>query len=541
MRVFTRSLIVCALACLSTSLTHAQQTGVVSGHVTLDGKSSEGVEVVLLASSNERRRMQVARTKTDADGRFRLNVETEGRYQVVPFAPAYVLKNAQNADDEITVKPGQEISDVNFALVPGGVITGKVLTPDGRPAIAERIMLTPVVDRGQNVPALDLASAILETDDRGVYRLFGLPPGRYLVSAGAASEHVAAGLRGRRVSYLRTFHPDVTEEAKAKPIEVTAGSEVSGVDITMQRRAEDFTATGRVVDAQNQPLPNVPFGYAAMQGNGRLAGAPVRDLHADAEGKFLIENLTAGRYVLFAVSNGENSAYSEIVPFEVTNGDVSGLELKVEPGSSVSGMVVVEGSNDVSLLGKLANVSLNSIFYQAEMLFTHDASGINPDGSFRLDGLRPGKLQINLATQRLPRGFSVLRVERDGVALSEGIDIPSGGTNIAGVRVVLTYGNGIVRGQAKVNSSELPPGSRLLAFAQPTGANAAARVPSTSVDARGSFILEWLLAGEYEVRLGVFEPNRGVRYSTARQTVRVANNSTAEVTLVFESDKKPEN
>src|ERR1051325_2416026 len=540
MRAYIRSLLVCALACLSSSV-HAQQTGVVSGHITLDGKSSEGVEVVLLVASNERRRLQVARTRTDADGRFRLNVESEGRYQVVPFAPAYVLKNAPNTDNELTVKPGQEISDVDFALVPGGVITGKVLTPDGRPAIAERIMLTPVVDRGQNVPPLDIAPAILETDDRGVYRVFGLPPGRYLVSAGAASEHVAAGLRGRRVSYLRTFHPDVTEEAKAKPIEVTAGSEVSGVDITMQRRAEDFTATGRVVDAQNQPLPNVPCGYAAMQGNGRLAGAPVRDLHADAEGKFLIENLTAGRYVLFAVSNGESSAYSEMVPFEVTNGDVSGLELKVEPGASVSGMVVVEGANDVSLMGKLANFSLSSIFYQAEMLFTDDASGINPDGSFRLDGLRPGKLQINLATQRLPRGFSVLRVEREGAALSDGIDIPPGGTHIAGLRVVLTYGNGVVRGQAKVNSSELPPGSRLLAFAQPTGANAASGIPSAAVDARGSFILEWLPAGEYEVRLGVFEPNRGVRHSTARQTVRGANNLTSEIKLLFESEKKPEN
>src|ERR1041384_8565317 len=119
MRAFIRSLIVCALACLSTSMTHAQQTGVVSGHVTLDGKSSEGVEVVLLVASNERRRMQVARTKTDADGRFRLNVESEGRYQVVPFAPAYVLKNAPNTDNETTVKPGQEKTTTQFALLPG--------------------------------------------------------------------------------------------------------------------------------------------------------------------------------------------------------------------------------------------------------------------------------------------------------------------------------------------------------------------------------------------------------------------------------------
>ena len=533
----------CAVACLS-PLAHAQQTSVVSGHVTLDGKTSEGVEVVLLADSNERRRTQVARTRTDTEGRFRLNVETEGRYQVVPFAPAYVLSNAQSTGNEITVKPGQEITGIDLALVSGGVITGKILTPDGRPAIAERIMLTPVVvEKGQNRPPLDIPPSILETDDRGVYRIFGLPPGLYVISAGTASEHVAAGLRGRRVSYMRTFHPDVTEETKAKPIEVTAGREVSNVDITMLRRAEDFTAAGRIVDARNQPVANVAFGYAAMRENGRLGGAPVRNLHADAEGKFLIENLTAGRYVLFAVSNRESSAYSEIVPFEV-NSDVSGLELKVEPGSSVSGVVVVEGTNDVSLTSKLANVSISGIFNQAEMLFTHEMSSINPDGSFRLDGLRPGKLKINIATQRLPRGFSLLRVEREGIALGDSIDIPQGGTHIAGLRVVLAYGNGIVRGQAKVNGEQVPPGARLLVFAQPVGVNATTRTHSTAVDARGSFLLEWLPAGEYELRLGVLEPgsaNRNVRYSIARQTVRVANNSTSEVTLVFESGGKPEN
>ena len=543
MQVFTRAFIFCAVACLS-SLAHAQQTGVVSGHITLDGKTAEGVEVVLLADSTERRRTQVAKTRTDAEGRFRLNVETEGRYQVVPFAPAYVLSNAQNTGNEITVKPGQEITGIDLALVSGGVITGKVLTPDGRPAIAERITITPFVERGQNAPALTLPSSILETDDRGVYRIFGLPPGSYLISAGTAGENVAAGLRGRRVSYVRTFHPDVTEQANAKPIEVSAGREVSNVDIAMSRRAEDFTAAGRIIDARNQPVPNVAFGYAAVRENRRLAGAPVRNLHADAEGKFVIENLTAGRYVLFAVSTRESAAYSEMVPFEVMNSDVSGLELKVEPGSSVSGVVVVEGANDVSLTNKLANLSINSIFYQSEMIFTHDTSGINADGSFRLDGLRPGKLNINVATQRLPRGYSVLRVEHQGIPLRDSIDIPQGGTHIAGLRVVLTYGNGIVRGQAKVNGEALPSGTRLLVFAQPMGANAAARTPSIAVDARGSFILEWLPAGEYELRLGVLQPESGngnVRYSTARQTVRVANNSTSEVTLVFESGAKPEN
>src|ERR1044072_6296250 len=140
-----------------------QQPGVVSGRVVLDGKTSTSVEVVLLTEGNERR-TEIARTSTDVDGRFRLNVEEAGRYRVMPFAPAYVSSNAESVAKVITVAPGEEIKDVDFALVVGGAITGHVLTPDGRPAIAERIAVTPVAEAGQNRPTLNLPTAILETD-----------------------------------------------------------------------------------------------------------------------------------------------------------------------------------------------------------------------------------------------------------------------------------------------------------------------------------------------------------------------------------------
>src|SRR6185369_6710580 len=245
------------------SLVHAQQqAGVVSGRVVLDSKTSTSVEVVLLTEGNERR-TELARTSTDAEGHFRLNVEEAGRYRVMPFAPAYVSSNEQSIAKVITVAPGEEIKDVDFALVPGGVITGHVLTPDGRPAIAERIMVMPVAQPDQNRPGLNLPNAILETDDRGVYRVFGLPPGRYVVSAGTGGESVAADVNNRRFSYPRTFHPSVIEEAKATVVEVATGGEIANVDITLSRRAESFTASGRIIDSRNsQPLAGVMFGYA---------------------------------------------------------------------------------------------------------------------------------------------------------------------------------------------------------------------------------------------------------------------------------------
>ena len=106
--------------------------------------------------------------------------------------------NAHSVAKVITVVPGEEIKDVDFALVPGGVITGRVLTPEGRPAIAERIAVTPVAQPDQTRSTLNLPGAMLETDDRGVYRIFGLLPGRYVVSAGTAGQSVAADVYNRR-------------------------------------------------------------------------------------------------------------------------------------------------------------------------------------------------------------------------------------------------------------------------------------------------------------------------------------------------------
>lgn len=102
-----------------------QQGAVVSGRVTLDGKTSAGVEVLLLTDGVERRNA-VGKTLTDAEGRFRLNVEAAGRYRVLAVSPAYVSPNAQSIAKVITVAPGDKLKDTDFALVRGGVITGQM-------------------------------------------------------------------------------------------------------------------------------------------------------------------------------------------------------------------------------------------------------------------------------------------------------------------------------------------------------------------------------------------------------------------------------
>ncbi len=138
MHAFARAaLFFCALACASTSAFARQQPSLVSGRLTLDGKPVAGVDVILF-TDGDARRAEVARSSTDADGRFRLSVERPGRFRLLPSAPAYVPANPESAARVITLAPGDGVSNADFSLVRGGVITGQITAPNGRPAIAER-------------------------------------------------------------------------------------------------------------------------------------------------------------------------------------------------------------------------------------------------------------------------------------------------------------------------------------------------------------------------------------------------------------------
>jgi hypothetical protein len=68
------------------------------------------------------------------------------------------------------------------------------------------------------------------TDDRGVYRAYGLPAGRYKVKVGDPSTGRTKVLFGR-APLPESYHPGVTNRSKAEVVEVAAGSEATDIDI----------------------------------------------------------------------------------------------------------------------------------------------------------------------------------------------------------------------------------------------------------------------------------------------------------------------
>jgi hypothetical protein len=92
-----------------------------------------------------------------------------------------------------------------------------------------------------------------QTDDRGVYRIYGLPAGHYKLSAG--DEGRGSGVMRAAGYYPRTYYPDSSEIGKAAIIDVSEGGETKNIDIKLGRRALTYTVSGRIVDAEGgQPL-----------------------------------------------------------------------------------------------------------------------------------------------------------------------------------------------------------------------------------------------------------------------------------------------
>ena len=525
-----------------------EPSGSITGRVTLGGNPAARVTVMLTPSDRGPQQSPATRVTTDEDGRFKLNALPAGIYTVSPHTPALVVPaetSSRQPGKSVTLGDGEEVEDIDFSLVKGGVITGRVTDAVGRPIVEQYITLIRIDERGQRVPTAYFNPFMFSTDDRGVYRVYGLTPGRYKVAVGDSPDSgmVRVGFGGG--TYARTFYPDANDESKAAAIEVTGGGEASGIDIKLGRVSKTYVATGRILDAETgKPLANLQYGHGAVDRDQKMMGAfGWTGNRTNNNGEFRIEGLSPGRYAAFVLATEQVDFYSEPAVFEISDSDASAVEIKVRRGSSISGVAVIEGTDDADVLARISKLELRA-FVQSEDLAAPTMAPIrmNPDGSFHVTGLRPGKVRISLAGfgYQTAKGFSLIRVEREGVAQRDGIDVRAGDT-VSGVRLVIGYGTGVVRGQVNVQGGDLTPETRLIIRARRLESDSP---PATTMaDGRGRFRFEGLLPGEYEIALNAMSlrpsspgpPSPGiVNRKPVKQNVTVANGIEAEITLVLD-------
>ncbi len=514
--------------------------GSVSGKVTIKDKPAVGVLVLVRKAENVGNPWEsVSRAMTDQLGGYRITNLGPGSYSVAVSTPAYVAIDSANRKS-VVITEDDNVEGIDFSLVRGGVITGKVTDVEGRPVIqqqveiyrAETLDLRTQQPQQPQQPQRPLYPArTAQTDDRGIYRMFGLTPGKYKVSAGR-SENSSPSFSLSPIIYSQVFHPASPDPAKANVIEVSEGSEATNIDIALGGTVQMFTVSGRIINGETGlPAPQVRFGLHKL-----LPDRPEYVNHnavSDARGEFTMEGLTPGKYgvFLFVTPNNPIELRAERTTFLVTDQDVTGVTIKLVKAATMTGFVILE-SDDKAAQRKLPEMKLFSHVDSFPGTAISASSPIGPDGSFRLTGLPSGFANFNIfpAGSYVPTGFVIVRVERDGVAMPR-VEVKDGET-VAGVKVFVRYGTSTIRGVVSFFNGTPPPGARVMIQLSKPGES----LPynrQAEVDARGQFLIDNVPAGSYELRTMVLAAGRGQTLDQKKE-VSVTDGAVSNVTITID-------
>lgn len=379
------------------------------------------------------RRMTVVfyrRGAVPGEGPFEAATGADGRYEVTGLPPGQYSATAQpgeyrggyrsaslgvddnsppafNRPPPLELEPGDVRRNVDFAMARSYAIEGRVLNEYGEP-------LADVMVAAETIETVGASYVrMLRTDDRGVFRLHGLSPGRYNICATAGEDSWSSRQRGEEVQplrYVRTCHPSATATSGAAPVTIKA-SDVAGITIQMQR-GRTYTISGSVFRESGAPAEpaSVSIEHADRPARGFVSGVEYR------QGTFVARGVAAGDYLLRVMvfdrdpgpsagplSNREY-AYARLT-VEAT--DVSDVVLRTTSGASAAGRVVFERDAPPGR-PRLTVTAFRPM--DGDPLFNNlmtPAAPVSEESTFQLKGLH-GPLGISV--NGLPAGWIVKTV-----------------------------------------------------------------------------------------------------------------------------------
>ena len=512
----------------------------ITGRVMSQGKPVAGAVITLWQGFSEPTpSTTVAQGRTETDGNYELKDVPPGNYMIGVTAAGYVTgKENQILENlrHVNVVGTSKINPIDFALLPGGVIKGTVTDGDGKPI--GRVPITIVAEALSNDSGQPGYGRDLRTDDQGTFRISGIPAGRYRVAAGYRP--VTTATMFGRIGYRRIFYPNALDESQASWIDVGVGSEIADVNINLGQPVKTFSVSAKVVDGESgKPIPDLDFRLAAFENGTRIGGAQTR-ARSNNNGEITVANVPPGEYSIMVPGGRSSWPAGEVPPapdifgeskhFQVIDGDVGEIEIRVVRGATVSGYVVIEGAAGVEILSRIPEMHIVA-------MVTPKPGGSNPitradikpDGSFAFKGLNPGKLQFQFeappVSGRLP--LRPVRIERDGIRLEQDPEIGTG-DQITGLRVVLGYANSSIHGIVKLKDGVLPQGAAGRAIILRYGKS----IEGVSLDPHGEFLLQNLSAGEYT--LVVFARDGNNPEWKAERKVTVQDDRVLELTVSLE-------
>jgi hypothetical protein len=329
-------------------------TGRIAGRV-IGGETGAPLRRAVVTLSAEGMREGRSAT-TDEAGRFEFKELPAARYNLAAAKAGYVMmrygqrRAFEAGSRNLELATGQSVTNVQFNLPRGGVITGRITDEFGEPIAGTTVKVMKqqyAEGRRQLMPVM---GGWAGTDDLGRYRAYGLPPGEYFVSASMEGGVGPFAARSEdRGGFAPTYFPGTPTVADAQKVPVRAGTEVTANFALLPART--LAITGTAVDSEGKPVANgfimVMEGPAGRRNMFTMsAGAMVRP-----DGTFTVSNLTPGEYVLHVnIDPGkEGEAEAAAVPVTLATEDISGLAIVTTRGATIAGQVILDGAQGASL------------------------------------------------------------------------------------------------------------------------------------------------------------------------------------------------
>ena len=393
-------------------------------------------------------------------GRYTINASKTGFIQL-----SYGQRRPLQAGTPLQLLDGQQLKGVDFALPRGGIVSGRVSDESGdvMPGVMVAVQRYQYAQGNRQLTPAGQA----QTDDRGVYRVWGLNPGDYYVSAVARADGlggrggpggpgqaiqalVAAGGRGGRggfafgagapsdeqdqLMYAPTYYPGVGSVAEARAVTVGVSQEVVDIDFGLQL-VRTSRVTGHVENPDGSWTANGNINLtpeAATSGRGNF-GANYGG-RVGWDGQFSIANVPPGRYTLRARNNDRDSFLSASQPISINGGDVTDVVVVLQTGGSLSGTIAfLPGSTAAP---DMTQVRLVAPSTEPDDLGPNPNARVNKDSTFTLDGVSAGSHLVRANGNM--RGWNLRSVTIDGRDVTDTPISIRSGQKIGNITVTFT-------------------------------------------------------------------------------------------------------
>ena len=474
--------------------TAARGTAVLGGRVTdkETGAPLAGVTVILDTAALPEGRWL---TRTGDDGRYQFTELPAGAYVLAAdtgehrpthliqlygdpsFRGAYGLPTKPR---RIDVNDGDIRDDLHIAMSPALAIAGMVVNAAGEPMANIPVQARAIV-RGRTISG----GAMRTSDDRGAFRIFGLPPGRYLLCTPLDSNVLSISARPERL--VPTCHPSAIREEDAGVI-VLAGGDAPDVQIRMQQM-RPVRLTGTVLDSTGAPAAHATVSVEGRERLARFAGEViVRD------GRFTVDELLPGEYRLLAHAKGPDPndfQKGELGSLTVTldASDLDGVVIAMTKAATVAGHVAFEDGPVPRFIGR---PSVGVAFAPGSV--SPRPADVRDDLTFELQGLFGPQL---LDVRNLPAGWTLKSVHYSGADIT---DVPVTFTtsgDARAMRITLTSRAPVVSGRVLDDKGQ-PAGARVFLFPEDPDRRRRGASDARSTD-DGAFSLGPQRAGDYLV------------------------------------------